>query len=211
MDPIQYPKIQTLLKRDKDFKVIEVVFSCPEFEYLSELPWIVREKIDGTNIRVFWDGEVVRFYGRTSNSQIPTFLLEKLQDMFPVRRFVSFKPVCLYGEGYGAKIQKVGKDYLPDAVSFRLFDVRVGDWWLKEEDVWDVADTLNIDTIPHLVGGVYNLPGIMEVVKQGFKSAVGNCAAEGVVLLPVEPLYFRNGKRIIAKLKTTDFRRKEDA
>ena len=32
-------------------------FSKPEFEYLAKSIWVGTEKIDGTNIRIGWDGE----------------------------------------------------------------------------------------------------------------------------------------------------------
>ena len=201
--PIEYPKIKTLYKRDpKTFKVIPGEFTLPEFEYLLGCDWQVDEKIDGTNIRVYWDGAEVRFLGRTSRAQIPTQLLEILQDLFPSTRFSHQDPICLYGEGYGAGIQKAGKDYLPDSTHFRLFDVRCGDWWLKTCDVEGVAKSLNILRVPLLYVGTL---GTITSVGDGFNSRIGNAQAEGVVVRPTEQLFTRSGARIIAKLKTKDF------
>lgn len=201
--PIEYPKIKTLFKRDPEtFKIIEGEFTLPEFEYLRGCQWQVDEKIDGTNIRVYWDGETVRFYGRTSRAHIPTHLLETLQNLFPAEKFSGRDPICMYGEGYGAKIQKGGGNYLPDSTHFRLFDVRVGDWWLKTCDVESVAKSLNILRAPLLyVGPLGNLAD----VGKGFDSRIGNARAEGIVLRPTQQLFTRRGQRIIAKLKTKDF------
>jgi len=184
------------------FKVIPGEFALPEFEYLENCDWQVDEKIDGTNIRVYWDGEMVRFHGRTLRAQIPTHLLSTLQDLFPPDIFRPLDPICLYGEGYGAKIQKGGGNYLPDSTSFRLFDVRCGDWWLRTCDVADIAKKLNILRVPLLY--VSSLRTISDV-GVSFGSAIGVAEAEGVVLRPAQQLFTRKGERIIAKLKTKDF------
>ena len=109
----QYQKIQTVFLRNPEtrFKtLLEGEFSKPEFEMLKDIDWVCTEKIDGTNIRVMWDGNNVRFGGKTDNAQIPTILISVLQDTFTHNKMKGCFPdadnVCLYGEGYGKKIQK---------------------------------------------------------------------------------------------------------
>ena len=52
--------------------------------------------------------------------------------------------VCLYGEGYGAKIQS-GGDYMNDgrSVDFILFDVNIAGIWLEGHNVDDIAEKLS--------------------------------------------------------------------
>ena len=61
-------------------------------------------------------------------------------------------PITLYGKGYGGGIQKGGGAYTSKtkggAVSFRLFDVLVGETWLRRADVEDVAAKLSIKCVP---------------------------------------------------------------
>ena len=126
----EYHKIQTVYLRDPatNYKtLLEGQYALPEFEYLADNQWVWTEKVDGTNIRVMWDGTTITFGGKTDNAQIPAFLVNRLSDtFFPLRdTFSSLWPdgeVCLYGEGYGAKIQKGGGNYRPDQ-DFVLFDV----------------------------------------------------------------------------------------
>ena len=201
---IEYPKIESLYMRDEKthrFRLGD--FRRPEFEYLYNNPWTATEKVDGTNIRIGWDGESVEIAGRTDRAQIPVFLLEHLNGMFTPTRFSGMDPMTLYGEGYGAKIQKGGGNYKADGVDFVLFDVRCGDWWLREIDVQDVSEKLCIQTVPAMYSG--GLDGIEGMVFNGFESYWGEFPAEGVVCKPAVEMNTRAGARIIVKLKTKDF------
>jgi len=79
----EYHKIETLFNRDeKTKKLIEGDFRNETVEFLKDNIWEFTEKIDGTNIRVHWDGHKVNFYGRTDKSQIPQGLVNKLIELF---------------------------------------------------------------------------------------------------------------------------------
>lgn len=208
----QYHKIQTVFLRDPDtnFKtLLEGQYAKPEFELLDEIEWTFTEKIDGTNIRVMWDGEKVTFGGKTDRAQIPSHLVTTLMERFTSEKMksVSESPFCLYGEGYGVKIQK-GGNYIPDRADFILFDVKIGDWWLKREDVTDIANKLEINEVP--VIGKGNLLQGVELVKHGFKSRISHnkeYMAEGLIMRPSVELFNRSGERIICKIKHKDFRK----
>lgn len=206
---IEYPKIQTVFLRDPmaNFKrLLEGQFAKQAFGFLHSLDWLWMEKIDGTNIRVMWDGSTIRFGGKTDRANIPSTLVARLQDLFTQDQFrASFDegaPVCLYGEGYGAGIQKGGA-YIPTGVDFILFDVRVGDVWLEWANVCDVAWKLGIHTVP--VVGEGPLLGAVECARAGFASAIGMAQAEGLVMRPVVALCDRLGDRIMTKIKHRDF------
>lgn len=211
----EYSKIQSVFKRDeKTFKFIEGVWALPEFEYLKDNIWVMTEKIDGTNTRVAWElepsGEYeLRFGGRTCNAQIPTFLLNKLQDLFSEFDWGQQFPdgVTLYGEGYGARIQRGGGNYISDGVAFVLLDVLIGDWWLKREDIEDVAQKLGIQAVP--IVGEGTLEDAVQAVKSKAlfsKFGAQNFLMEGLVLKPKIELKNRRGDRLIAKLKHKDFK-----
>ena len=201
-----YPKIETLLNRDpKTHRVMEGVWRLPEFYYLAGNSWYFTEKVDGTNIRVIWDGAKIEFRGRTDKATIPPFLLEKSEILFTTdkMRNVFDGPACLYGEGYGARIQKRGADYIPDGVDFVLFDVLIGDYWLRRNDLEDVADKLQIKVVP--VVGIGSLYDAIEMAREGFTSKWGPFTAEGLVVKPLVQLLRRDGSRIIGKIKHRDF------
>src|SRR4051812_34084628 len=84
----EYGHIDTVWKRDMANKGTIIVgdYAAPELEYLKDAAWVGTEKVDGTNIRIMWDGQVVRFGGKTDNAQIPAFLVSRLQDVFTAEK-----------------------------------------------------------------------------------------------------------------------------
>lgn len=218
----EYPKINSLWKRDERGRVIIGDYSQSEYEFLAELPWEWTEKVDGTNIRLGWapwtgDLTVELIRGRTDNAQLPPHLLTRLveihtslpwRDVFEDGSALEHDPnkhVTLYGEGYGAKIQKGGGNYLPDRCDFVLFDVKVGRWWLRRPDVEDVARKLGVDAVP--VVGTMTIPEAVELVRSdGFVSQWRNASPEGLVGRPLVDLFDRRGERITTKVKARDLR-----
>ncbi|KKK87847.1 hypothetical protein LCGC14_2749110, partial [marine sediment metagenome] len=111
--------------------------------------------------------------------------------------------VCLYGEGFGAKIQKGGGNYNPTGVDFILFDVKVGNWWLERENIEDIASKLNIKVVPIIGKGT--LIEAVDKTKTGHYSSFGQFIAEGIVVRPPITLFSRRGERLLGKIKTKDF------
>jgi len=209
----EYHKIDTIFKRDQKGNLLTGQYSCPEFEYLKDNLWFFTEKVDGTNVRVMWDGAALRFGGKTDNAQMPVVLMEKLQQLFSAERmaevFVKQQPdeileVCLYGEGYGAKIQKGGGNYIPNNVNFVLFDVKAGRWWLTREAIDEIAEKLTLRVVPTIGSGT--LADAVKMAQDGFTSRWGDFLAEGIVLRPSVELFGRAGQRIITKIKHRDFK-----
>lgn len=223
---IEYPKIETLFDRNDKFKVVPGALRCPEFALPRH--WIVTEKIDGTNIRVGMPADgAVSFAGRTDNAQIPPHLLAYLAATFTRDRMAAAlapeTEVVLFGEGYGAKIQKDGGLYRPD-VGFILFDVWIDGWWLEPDNIIDVAGKLGIEYAPYIdfdsvfMNGLANFPedaeGLAIVLGiNGYGNGNSIVAAtrglkrraEGIVARTSPLLFDRQGRRVMWKLKFKDF------
>lgn len=226
---MEYPKIHSLWKRegwyfDQEKKKSPdyqkgrqsfIVGDYAEPEFASINKWRVYEKVDGTNIRVMLNEYgVIKFGGRTNDAQIPCHLLDYLQSHFTLERLSSVFPltlgsrdlpsVCLYGEGYGPKIQSCGGNYRKEA-GFILFDVRVGNWWLKHEDIRDIANKLEIPIIPHI--GIMKEEDIIDYVQSKMKSlcSVTPQTMEGVMCKSEPLMLFRKGGPIMWKLKCKEF------
>lgn len=208
----EYHKIETVYERDTtgSKKLIEGQFRNPAVEYLKDTFWEWTEKIDGTNIRIHWDGHQVSFGGRTDNAQIPAPLVNRLNDLFGGETNAQLfeqkfgeTEITLYGEGYGAKIQKSGGLYKSDGVDFIMFDARVGDLWLTRDSVEDIANTFDVKVVPIVLRG--DIDDAVKYVRSRPMSTIGTAPMEGLVGRPMVELRDRRGSRIIVKVKVRDF------
>lgn len=211
----EYHKIDTVFKRDMNTKFKTLLmgeYSNDAFRYLANNEWVFTEKVDGTNIRVIISGGDITFGGKTDNAQIPASLVKRLEERFHPQReaLIAAFPDggCLYGEGYGARIQKGGGNYRPDQ-NFVLFDVRVGDWWLERPNIEAVAQQFGLDIVPII--GTGTISDMIAKAASGFYSTWGDFIAEGIVARPAVELKTRNGSRIITKIKHSDFRTMAEA
>lgn len=205
----EYHKIDTVFKRDPSTKhktLLEGDYSHEAFAFLAQNEWVFTEKVDGTNIRVMISNGSVTFGGKTDDAQIPAFLVARLQERFLSQAdlLAQMFPdgACLYGEGYGARIQKGGGNYRSDQ-DFVLFDCKVGEWWLQRNALEEISFKLGIDIVPILGRGT--LIDMIEMARTGFNSTWGPFTAEGIVARPAVELKTRDGHRIITKIKHRDF------
>lgn len=214
-----YPKVNTLFKRDQNNIIIPDCYSKEEFKYLENVPFECTEKIDGMNIRVEItndpeEGLTIKFRGRTDAANIPPNLLAVLKDIFTVQNVMDsividpYKTMeaTVYGEGYGNGIQKVGSKYLKNDNSFILFDVLIDGNWLSRESCECIANKLGCDIVPII--DYLTIKEACSYAKAGFNSLIAQddtLKAEGLVLKTPCGLKFKDGSRVILKIKTCDF------
>lgn len=208
----EYNKIETVFERDINGskKLIEGKFRNPVVEYLKNNEWIFTEKIDGTNIRINWDGHKIIFSGRTDDSQIPSTLIAVLQSKFlndETEQLFEQKfgggTATLYCEGYGRKINKDGEKY--GELNIVLFDVEVGETYLDRVNTEDVGKAFGIDCVPIILRGT--VQEAIDYVKAKPKSTMAKVErfAEGLVGVPAVRLFDVKGDRVIIKIKARDF------
>lgn len=205
----EYKKIYSPFVRDEvTNKLKKGEWSRDEFGYLSEKKWIATEKIDGTNIRIMWNGSEVTLGGKTDAAQLPADLVQNLQQQFMTitqrqkfaEKFAN-KQVCFYGEGYGAGIQK-GGGYRQDK-GFILFDVMIDGCWLNIGSVLGIAESFGMIVVPTIMEGT--LTEIIAFIETKPKSSFGDFEMEGVVARPEMVLLNNRGERLITKIKVKDF------
>lgn len=211
----KYEKIETLYQRDTTGtkKLLPGLFRNQTVEYLKDNNWIWTEKVDGTNIRVYWDGHTVTFGGRTDNAAIPAELVTRLNQLFGgeanaqiFEQTFGEKEVILFGEGYGRKIQKGGGNYIVNGVDFILFDVMVGENYQEREWVVNTAKMFGIKVVP--IVGIGTLEDAVNYVKEHPNSLIAEKEheMEGIVCRPATELRDRCGNRIIIKIKWEDIK-----
>lgn len=227
-----YPKIDTYYNRGDDFSVDLTRPRRPEFTAIDR--WLFTEKVDGTNIRlgfrrfpstsivpaVVGGGVQMEVGGRSNNAQLPKPLSEwfnKTQWMLRSQaETILFKydidSLIVFGEGYGPKIQKGGGNYRQDQ-SFIVFDVLINEVsWLNETAITEVAQTLGFTRVPdYAIGTIEDAISIVTNPKMPSNVAADNgmpvdFEIEGVVARPLAPLYDNRGRRVMWKLKGSDFR-----
>jgi hypothetical protein len=205
-----YPKINSLWKRDRDKHniIIPGDFAQLEFEDLRHARWTWTEKIDGTNIRLYWNGSTLTIGGRTDNANIPAPLYKALEGLVTeektMQQFGIGTEVTLFGEGYGAGIQKGGG--YKSTPSFILFDVVVGGIYLTRESVLDVAAELSLDYV-HSYGVGTLVDAWQGLVEREWVSTYPDHELEGIVGRPVSRFYIYTGHSIsplLCKMKYVD-------
>jgi hypothetical protein len=208
---IEYPKIETLYEREATGKrnVIEGVLRLPEF-WIPQA-WLVTEKIDGTNAQVSVSAAGERLIGgRTERAQFSVDQVEYLTEIAERARqhFTAECAGCeatVFGELYGPKIQNGGS--YRDDLGFRIFDVRVGEWWLNWSSVESVAASLGTQTVPviGIMGGWKQAAGYVDAESVVASEEGGERQQEGIVARTDPLLLTRRGERLMWKLKGRDF------
>ena len=213
-----YQKIETLYKRDMEgtFKLIEGNFRNKIVEYLKDNQWLFTEKVDGMNIRVYWDGYKISFYGRSKSAILPAHLLTRLTEIFikpemeqVFEQLFGKTEAVLFGEGYGKKIQN-GENYIKDNCDFILFDVFTNNKYLPIEEARNIANVVGINYVPFVM--VDTIDKAVEYIKSKPKSIIAenkDYEMEGLVGKPMVDIYDNEGSRIIVKIKSRDFECKE--
>lgn len=208
----EYHKIETIFERDMQGtkKLIEGKYRNECVEFLKDNEWIWTEKVDGTNIRIYWDGHKVSFGGRTDNAKLPNQLVQRLIVLFAgetnaqlfEQKFGAME-VTFYGEGYGGKIQSGGA-YKKEQ-DFILFDVMVGNTFLQRENIEEIASAFNLDVVPVIFDG--NIMSAVAYVKNKPLSKISEQEkeSEGLIGVPKARLTDFRGNRVIVKIKVCDF------
>lgn len=203
----EYRKIANVFKFDAKYQ--NIVDLNEPFKSLENLTWVGTEKVDGTNIRIIWDGYKIEIKGRTDNAQFQGELYDTLSQMFLTpemecvfEQIFETKNVVIYGEGYGPKIQ-AGGDLYSDTPKFIVFDINIDGHYLKRANVLDICEKLNLDVVPELFSGTID-EAKKFVSKHPASTINEKHEMEGLVLeLPLE-LFDKNGNPIKCKVRYRD-------
>lgn len=218
-DFTKYIKFSSPFVKDEKFKN-----TMDEAQYLPEGNWIKTEKIDGTNIRIILTKPVdekreiligsrklilnpddvtsKQFYDCLENVN-----LNKIAEYFKETN----STVVIYGEGYGAGVQK-GGIYSPKK-DFRVFDIKIGNAYQDFEFVEKVCIDNQLNIVPVL--GKTRVMSYGECIESlsKFQDTLirDGCGGkpEGIVYKHEPVLLNKYGERLIFKVKFKDF--KEDS
>ena len=178
--------------------------------------WIVTEKVDEANFSFWCDGEQVKVASRNQFVDGAFYgCQEVIDEIAPkILAFCSDNDtqIVIYGELYGDGIQKRVKYGKKSFVAFDVFSLWAGSTEHKEY-AQILCSNIGIQFVPVLFRG-----GFEEclAVNNTFKSLLtpeghdGENIAEGVVIEPANPAWFRNGSRVYFKNKSEKFSEKKE-
>lgn len=206
----EYQKIPNFYKFDNETKSFITEIYDPYVDYLKDLTWIVSEKVDGTNIRVHYDGHTVEWSGRTDKSNLPKEVEELLKNTFGDSEIIfeqlfGDKDVVLFMECYGGKIQ--GGLYGGEE---RLigFDVMVNGFYLDKTVIAEIFGKFGVKCVNfwevHGLNNVVNSLALSHGSPEQYISPLcckGTTIIEGFVCVPKLRIYDNQGNRIIVKIK----------
>ena len=222
---MNYPKIQTIFRRDEKGNIMPGSITKREFEVIKD--WTITEKIDGTNIHIDFirdydsghpENWKVGYHGKTDNAQIPAPLMNHLMNTFgeQLSKYVTYftsnddsvKKVIIFGEGYGGSIQK-GHLYSKDQ-KFIAYDVWIDGWWLEQLHAKAICDDLGIPFVPVLsITTPEEATGFVQINPNSclFDDPKDIHEMEGVVATSKPMMLFRDGTPIKWKLKWSDYQK----
>ena len=214
----EYPKLKNLHKRDPaDNKVIDEftdeIFSP---EQLGNAGWTWREKMDGTNLRIIWDGHRAEYRGRTDRAQFSDgqtmFLDEKIKspafEELLEQTFGNTEAV-LFGELIGNKLQ--GNPHKVDGYEIRVYDAFVAGWWLLPASVDELASDLGLGSAEIIVvapiGHMHRVMKNIASITEAFEGEAEPLEyLEGIVGTAPGGVLHRSGAILRVKLKLENYK-----
>ena len=208
----KYPKISTLFPFNKEIKKFDSTkgFANENVGFLVHHTWLWSEKIDGTNVRIHWDGYNLSYKGRKDNSEFSAeqdeFLAVEIANMDLgqlIEQTFGEKEVYIFGELHGKNIQKAGPLY-SDQYQFRVFDMKVNGIWINRlVKLEEIANgILGLEVAPLILVGT--IDDAIRHVKVNTKSTFSDAPLEGLVGVPMGGLLDNQGRRIAVKVKKRD-------
>lgn len=209
----KYQKIETLYTFDNESKKFKKIFYNPIVKYLKDCEWYGTEKIDGTNVRILWNGHGFEFGGRTDEADLPKALRTLLANTFNYDMEVLFeqkfadKEVMLFMEGYAGKIQNGAYQGPENIIGF---DIMIGGIYLDKNTSKQIFNELGLEFVPVLKFN--NLQECIDYVYQNKQSIIQpQSKIEGLVCYPTQRIYDHMGNRIIVKIKNKDLAKLEES
>lgn len=168
------------------------------------------EKVHGSSSSIIWrDGKVSFFSGGASHLMfIKLFDAEKLKAQF-TEEFGVEKPVTIFGEAYGGKMQAMSETYGKD-LKFVAFEVLVGEHCFLNMDVAHrVVEKFGLEFVDYCIVDCTVEALDAEKMKDSVQAIRNGCGTgkkrEGIVMRPLIELRKNSGERIMAKHKREDF------
>lgn len=166
------------------------------------------EKIHGTNAKLHWNHGLLDLYpgGESVDNFKTCFDVDAITERF---RKLNYFDVVVYGEAYGGSQQKQAHRYGP-TLKFIAFDVVVDDHFLCVPDAEDVCKQLGLEFVHYVKGPAtlefLNFQRDQPSIQAARNGVMEPKTREGIIIRPLMELTKNDGRRLIAKHKTDEFK-----
>jgi len=183
----------------------------------------VSEKIDGANFQFIATNEEVVVASRKNIVDYTFYNCGKVIELYSDKvadlkklHYPESEQIAIYGELYNSSIQ--GRVFYSNQVNFIAFEIQVDGVVLGIPETTAMLNFIKIPMVP-VIKICNNLDEAL-AISNTFDSilaktnnpdkifAEGENLAEGVVITPVQPLFLKNGNRVIIKNKNENFSEK---
>jgi hypothetical protein len=150
-------------------------------------PVAMTEKIHGSNVRLGCiNGKFVVGSHNVRKGQQPGCkfwgcLTDNVKEMLLAIYKLEKKPVIVYGEIYGSKIQDLTYGLTNGETAFRVFDIKIGDIYMGYGRMIATCHNHNVAAVPELYIGPFSFAKIKEIEAKK-KSTLADNMMEGVVI-----------------------------
>lgn len=183
-------------------------FDCyrdPLLYQLSLTGWQFKRKLDGQNLRVYWDGEQALWNGKSDNFTCKANLTDYMNQIFLEEIFEEkFDRECkvvLFGEHMGPGVQ--GNELGLEESEFVLYDVNINGYWQGEKSIRDIAGYFGVKTCYDYMEDDDYTDTLVELIE---RVANGEFKGwEGIVATPSVECRSQRGDRMIVKIKNRDY------
>jgi len=199
----EYVKIYNIFNRDEtgSLEIKDGYYMLDTVQMLKDIHWCWTEKVDGTNVRIYWNGHSLSFGAKYDTDEISSDVKDYLTTLFINNEFDE-----MFEQKFGRScVTLFGVCYKTDIndIKFVLHDVYKDDIWLSQVEIDYIAHCFNIDSVPVVSIGV--LKRAIDFVKTKPMSKIGDFPMSGLICKPCIDLFDRLGNRIMVKIRVRDF------
>lgn len=203
-----------------DYDAVDASHRTTELVYLYTNPWTWKRKLDGENIRIYWNGEQALWNGKsnkfTCTKKFQDYMNNTFIEEIFEEKFGRDKEVYIYGEHMGPKVQ--GNELGLDEDEVVIFDVEIDGMFVCKESIEQIAGYFGVKSVYDYMPKEKLLPkevlaewgdflrkeitldDLINLVAKGYLSNW-----EGIVCTPACNIKDHNGNRIIVKIKNKDY------
>lgn len=185
---------------------LDEMYTNPAFKYLEDSYWTASRKVDGTNLRIKWDGEQAIYCGKTNKANFTPDQKEYIESVFVEEIFEeNFRKdgksptVIIFAELVGPKIQNGDNGEFKELEAI-IYDVKINETFVSAENIAKIANYFGLQSTYGLLKITDTLTNLIEMIASGTLGEI-----EGIVAKPDVELKTNNDYRLITKIKTRDY------